>query len=150
MSEAQHKSQGLVAISLMIQVSEFFIERSRALDTKVFVHFSHCFHPRQLPRVINYSRLILYTINKDVIRSRRSKGFAIINIIYNVRERERERACKRKECLRIHLRHPCRSDSMFNPPNEARKLIIMLAVNTSVVSHPTTLVKPPCYSEARS
>jgi hypothetical protein len=29
MSEAQHKSQGLVAISLMVQVSEFFIERSR-------------------------------------------------------------------------------------------------------------------------
>lgn len=27
MSEAQHKSQGLVAISLMVQVSEFFIER---------------------------------------------------------------------------------------------------------------------------
>lgn len=28
MSEAQHKSQGLVAISLMVQVSEFFIERT--------------------------------------------------------------------------------------------------------------------------
>lgn len=49
MSEAQHKSQGLVAISLMVQVSEFFIERSRALDTKVFVHFSNSFNPRQLP-----------------------------------------------------------------------------------------------------
>ncbi|XP_020282731.1 carbonic anhydrase-related protein 10 [Pseudomyrmex gracilis] len=30
MSEAQHKSQGLVAISLMVQVSEFFIERDTA------------------------------------------------------------------------------------------------------------------------
>lgn len=38
MSEAQHKSQGLVAISLMVQVSEFL---SSDAPDKTFVHFSN-------------------------------------------------------------------------------------------------------------
>lgn len=46
MSEAQHKSQGLVAISLMVQVSEFFIERSLGESS---AHFSNCSNPRKFP-----------------------------------------------------------------------------------------------------
>lgn len=42
MSEAQHKSQGLVAISLMVQVSEFSIGDT---PDKSFVHFSNCLSP---------------------------------------------------------------------------------------------------------
>ncbi|KAG5310387.1 CAH10 protein, partial [Acromyrmex insinuator] len=65
MSEAQHKSQGLVAISLMVQVSEFPIDES-------FVHFSNCLSPQKsfshvTSFAINfYSHLILHVINKNV------------------------------------------------------------------------------------
>lgn len=38
--------------------------------------------------------------------------------------------------------------SAFNHVNELCGLIIMLAVNTFLVSHPSTLVKLSCYGEA--
>lgn len=39
MSEAQHKSQGLVAISLMVQVSEFLVGRNSAKLSSIFQMF---------------------------------------------------------------------------------------------------------------